>query len=1325
MAPERTGRLRAAPPFPRRAAPRAALLGRLVILLVLGLPLLAALAQGIDGASGAAARTYPPWGLPSGLSDRTVPGGGGPPCVAPGTTAHPCGSAPQLRPHHPDGAGTVIATIPVGCGPFGADYDPALGEVFVGNSCGDSLSVISAASQSVVATIALGSGNDAEGVAYDTSNGYVYTANPGSGTISVVDAATNSVLATLPGGYFPWGIAYDDRNSEVYVANDGAGNTVKAVAGLSLVGGINVGSSPDGVTYDGENGYVYTANSGTHTLSIISGATNSVVGTLYFSGWFPYWVAYGAKSGDVYVADSATATVWVVSGYTNALVATIPMPSPTIEMAYDSGNNDAYATAGCYIASAAVYVINGSTNSYLTSIPVGTNPCGIAYDPVNGDLYVANSGSNTVSVISTSNPVSSVPSAAPASVDLSQSTTFTTSPGGGVPPYTYVWNGLPSGCLSSSTPSLSCTPSATGTSHVSVSITDSTGATTTSGALTFHVYPDPMVSPPRATPVSADVNQSVVFNTTARGGTGSYPAFSWTPSSPGLGCVLGSSNNITCTPTAAGTYTVGVSVTDTNSCSSGTPGSCTASPTPSGSFVVYADPTLGAPTASPPIIDAGQTVNFSSAAPGGGLAPFRYSWSGLPASCTSSSGPVDSCTPASGGTFSITDTATDANGVSVTSPALSFTVNSTLAISLGSTVSVLDLGQSVSFRVYAGFGSPPYSYYWSPVTGLGCAPSTGSALNCTPVQNGTLGVTLVVHDAAGKRVAASQSVTVNSDPMVRLSGPSATDLGRVVVLSANGSGGTSPYYFRWGAPGALGCAPSLTKNLTCVPTAAGVDAVDVVLTDRVGETDTVAFTVTVNALPSVTLTGSNTTDVNTPVAYTAVPAQGTAPYVYAWTSPPQMGCVPSTNKSLSCTPTVRGNYTLKVQVTDRAGVTVTALRTVSVNPPLELVLYAPWTVDAPGSFEARVQVSGGSSPYAFSWAYPVGLGCASSTNATLSCDANAGGHFTLEVNVTDATQTNATASVVVHVVPPPPPPPTPTLLNTFQIWWWVPVLAAVLLALLVALVLRPPRESLDEPEGIDRGGSEGMGPPSKVVPAPSGSPPSGGETGKGTEPAEHDEDELPHDIRAAEPSAVPSSSFLEVGGPGQPAEPVEVVAPGPPPSAAAEGLLCPSCGVPVATGANCPSCGASVSLLAQPRPLSPEERTLLRYLRLKRSREGPVGPPLEAPPPSSPEPVVPPPPPAPEGVGPEPVVPPLAIPPPPPERRGFALCPTCGMPLTRLDQECSNCNLTSQNLMTIWPKPEPPPRKSSKDPPTKDGASQESAPADPVNEADESVEDDA
>lgn len=1250
---------------------------------------------------------YP--GIGPGLGTSScAPNGRGP---VPSPTPSPTGGV-----NRPQGAGTVILNIPVGSGPYGIAYDSGKNEVFVGDYYGDAVNVINAATQTVVATIPLGSGNGPTGMTYDSLHGYIYTANIGAGTVSIISDTTNTLLATVNVGYSPWGIAYDSRNGYVYVANDGAGTTVRIFNGLSIIGSVVVGSSPDGVTYDGENGYVYTANSGSRTLTVISGATNTVVATLMYGSWFPYWVAYGARSGDVYVADAGGPYVYVVSGYTNALVKTIGVPSAQTEMAYDSGNNDAYAT-GC--GGSSVMVIDGSSNTYLTSIATGSGPCGVTYDTLNGDLYVANIGSNTVSVISTSNPQATVPSASPTSVDLGQSTTFSTTPTGGVPPYTYVWNGLPPGCVSASTTNLICAPTGAGTFRVSVSITDSTGYTSTSGSLTFHVYLDPTVTTPVATPGSADVNQSLSFNTTVGNGTGTYTSYTWTESSPNLGCVLANAAPIACAPKVTGTYTTTVLVTDSNGCSSGSPGVCAGSPTTSVPVSVYPDPVVGPPTASPSIIDAGQTVNFTSAVPVGGLAPFSYRWNGLPSGCVSSATSRDTCTPGRGGLFNISVSLTDANGYVVNSPKLAYLVNSTLSVNLTASAPTVDVGQTLVFSTSVSFGSPPFSYVWSGPAGLGCSPSGAPSLSCVPTSPGTYQVTVTVSDHAGKHISASLSVTVGSDPVVKVKGGNQTDVGRTIRLLASASGGFSPYSYLWGYVSGLGCVPPTSTNLTCTPATVGIYAVALTLKDSVGMTDTLAISISVNPPPTVGINGPKATDESTAILFLATPAGGTAPFNYTWSAPSGMGCSPSTNTTMSCVPTAAGSLVVKVDATDSVGSTATQTWATLVSPVPALTLAGPGSGVTGTSFVLNAEIKGGTAPFAYNWSYPSFMGCASSVNATLSCTPAFAGTDVVNVTITDAVGKTASAQVTIRVTAAvvQQSPPAANGLNSVVLLLYLILIALVAMVILLAFRQRG-RARAREGSSEEDGGPVPSTPSAAAPPSSSGGGSTvagaagtemavGGDVGSGSMAAPTAQEVEPSTLETG-PGSPPPMTPAEVAPevhPGPP--PMEEVAPGPPAfgTRSSVNATCADCGAEVPPGRNCPVCGSP-----GPDPVSANEPTageaaLQSYLDNYRpaadapSTSAPpsapkASPPSKSPPSPSPAPapsVVP----SPSASLPPPLPPPLppaAAHPPGPAEGGpskVAHCPQCGMPLPGVGLRCANCDLLTRNLQSGLSKQPP------------------------------------
>ena len=566
--------------------------------------------------------------------------------------------------------GWVVATVPVGSGPYGVGYDGGNGDVYVANSGSSTVSVISGTSNAVVATVGVGA--FPFGVAYDGGNGDVYVANYFSNTASVISGTSNKVVATVPVGSEPVGVGYDGGNGDVYVANSGS-STVSVISGTSnaVVATVSVGSTPEAVGYDGGNGGVYVANVGSNNVSVISGTRNAVVATVPV-GSEPFSVTYDGGNGDVYVANVGSNNVSVISGTSNTVAATVSVESTPEAVSYDGGNGDVYvANEG----SNNVSVISGTSNAVVATVSVESAPEGVGYDGGNGDVYVANWGSNNVSVISTMLDLGALSAAPTPTLDVGQTRELSApvvGRGSGIAELTSAVS--PSAGLSCSptapnnvSVNATCAASTAGSYTVRLTATDTMGNSVwTSAEVT--AYSDPTVSVPLPTRASADVGQTVVFSSTATGGPGTYRYYSWSAPSA-LGCAASTSNTLVCVPTGTVTSaTVSVNVTDTNLETSAT-GSTT--------YTSSADPSVSVPWASPSVVDVGQTTTLSVVATNGTKQASIYSWLGLPPGCSSVDSARISCAPADAGTYSISVTMEDSNGVNVTSGALALVVTPT------------------------------------------------------------------------------------------------------------------------------------------------------------------------------------------------------------------------------------------------------------------------------------------------------------------------------------------------------------------------------------------------------------------------------------------------------------------------------------------------------------------------------------------------------------------------------------------------------------------------------------------------------------------------
>jgi YVTN family beta-propeller protein len=229
---------------------------------------------------------------------------------------------------------------------------------------------------------------------------FAYVANETSNNVSVIDTATNTVVATVPVGTFPIGVAATPDGKHVYVANSVNSVSVIATATNTVVATITVGLAPFGIaiTPDGKHAYVTNANS--DTVSVIDTATNTVTATVPV-GHLPGGVAVTPDGKHVYVANFGgdfPFTVSVIDTTSNTVVATVTVGDSPQGVAATPDGKHVYVTNQ---DSSTVSVIATATNTVTATVPVGGLPVGVAVTPDGKHAYVTNFGPNNVSVIAT------------------------------------------------------------------------------------------------------------------------------------------------------------------------------------------------------------------------------------------------------------------------------------------------------------------------------------------------------------------------------------------------------------------------------------------------------------------------------------------------------------------------------------------------------------------------------------------------------------------------------------------------------------------------------------------------------------------------------------------------------------------------------------------------------------------------------------------------------------------------------------------------------------------------------------------------------------
>lgn len=271
----------------------------------------------------------------------------------------------------------VVATIPVGTGPYGVAVSSDGSRVYVTNYVGNSVSVIDSGSNTVIATVPIAT--RPYGLAVSPNGRWVYVAAYYSNNVSVIDTATNAVVAVVPVGQRPHGIAVNRDNTRVYVANyatnnvsviDVASNTVLATIALPA------GSNPMGLTIRPDGSRLYVTGYGNNTLYEIDAASNTVVANVP-TGNHPWGVAVSPDQRTIYVANyngsaSVATSVSVIDAATYA-VTSVPLPLGAAPIGVTVNPNGWPVYVASY-SDGKVYAIDTYTNTVIDTIGVGLRP---------------------------------------------------------------------------------------------------------------------------------------------------------------------------------------------------------------------------------------------------------------------------------------------------------------------------------------------------------------------------------------------------------------------------------------------------------------------------------------------------------------------------------------------------------------------------------------------------------------------------------------------------------------------------------------------------------------------------------------------------------------------------------------------------------------------------------------------------------------------------------------------------------------------------------------------------------------------------------------
>lgn len=296
---------------------------------------------------------------------------------------------------------TKVDSIQVGAHPQAVVFAPDGTRAYLANLDG-TVSVIDAASRTVVGRFEVG--NQPDGLAISPDGTKLYVAQSASGSLSVVDAVSGAIVGEpIPVGASPGPVVVDSSRDFVYVANVNSQNVSAIAIADGSVTNITVGTSPSGLAASPDGSKVFVANFGDGTVSTIDTTTNEVVGEPIAVMGNPSALAMSVDGQALYVTDFRYGSLTIIDfDDMSQQVISVGM-NPSAVVASADGTRVYVVNSGDNTVS----VIDTGTRKLLGTIEVGTLPSAAAFSPDGAELYVADN-TGTVSVISVVQSLSNV-----------------------------------------------------------------------------------------------------------------------------------------------------------------------------------------------------------------------------------------------------------------------------------------------------------------------------------------------------------------------------------------------------------------------------------------------------------------------------------------------------------------------------------------------------------------------------------------------------------------------------------------------------------------------------------------------------------------------------------------------------------------------------------------------------------------------------------------------------------------------------------------------------------------------------------------------------
>ncbi len=183
-----------------------------------------------------------------------------------------------------------------------------------------------------------------------------------------------------------------------------------------VIATVPVGQVPVGVVVHPTRHKIYVSNRLGDTVSVIDGATNTVIKTIPVGRGPFYWMGVNPLTDRVYVANNAGGTVAVIDSANDVLAATVVGVDGAPEgIGVHPGRDRVYVTRGGRTLS----VVDGASNQKIADVLTGASNHGVVVNPALDRAYISRSDPNVLTVfdLATNAWVADVPATGHPAID--------------------------------------------------------------------------------------------------------------------------------------------------------------------------------------------------------------------------------------------------------------------------------------------------------------------------------------------------------------------------------------------------------------------------------------------------------------------------------------------------------------------------------------------------------------------------------------------------------------------------------------------------------------------------------------------------------------------------------------------------------------------------------------------------------------------------------------------------------------------------------------------------------------------------------------------